>query len=448
MNSKLVFHLIMNVKSLFKNKLTLVNDYLHATKVSVIVMYHLTRYVFMGDYDSRMIDLIHSLSEQNMLYVKMFQALAGSNDFLSEKVQDYLTIFSDSAPYKDIEEDYEVMCDYIDDIGKKHPEYKITNISAKPIHSGTVSLVYDGNIGDKEVVIKYVRNGIKQTIEQSIKEMEIIIKIVSLVPNIKSLNLGYIFKENIPTLLEQTSMKIELSNLTQFRNKVIEYDYDYIKVPEPYAVYTEDNDSIFVMEKLNGRRIDEIEEDEKETYGMLLAKEAINSIMNIGIYHDDLHMGNIIFLKEDDIYKIGLIDFGIISRLSEIEQITLSSFYISLGMGMYVDAAKTLISTTVSNKKILEKMDNDKQDKLLDELAIIIKQTYTNIDTLSIDYISKTNKLFDEHNLILSPIFCRIEIALAMNVTLNKMLETKNRNFISYVQEAISEKLDLDIYEV
>ena len=437
----------MNVKSLIKNKLTFVNDYLHATKVSVIVLYHLTRYVFLGDYDSRMIDLIHSLSEQNMLYVKMFQALAGSNDFLSEKVQDYLTIFSDSAPYKDTEEDYEMMCDYIDDVGKKHPEYKITNISAKPIHSGTVSLVYDGNMGDKEVVIKYVRNGIKQTIEQSIKEMDIIIKIVSLVPNIKSLNLGYIFKENIPTLLEQTSMKNELLNITQVREKILEYDYEYIKVPEPYSVFTQDNDSILVMEKLVGRRIDEIEEDEKEIYGMLLAKQAINAIMNIGMYHNDLHIGNILFLKEDDKHKLGLLDFGIISRLTETEQLTLSSFYLSLGMGMFEDAANILVNT-FGNKQILEKMDSDKRVKLLDELSNIIKNTYNNSDGMSIGYVSQINSLLNKNDLTLPPVFCRIEIALAMNVSLNKMLETKNRNFVSYIHEVISEKLDLNIYEV
>ena len=49
------------------------------------------------------------------------------------------------------------------------------------------------------------------------------------------------------------------------------------------------------------------------------------------VYHADLHRGNILFIEGND-GEAWIIDFGIMGRLSESEKLTLSSFFISLGM--------------------------------------------------------------------------------------------------------------------
>ena len=62
-----------------------INKYFDAFKLSGIIIYHLSRYVFFGNYDNKMKDLIHSLSNENIIYVKIFQALSGTNGFLAKK---------------------------------------------------------------------------------------------------------------------------------------------------------------------------------------------------------------------------------------------------------------------------------------------------------------------------------------------------------------------------
>ena len=52
----------------------------------------------------------------------------------------------------------------------------------------------------------------------------------------------------------------------------------------------------------------------------------IKSVFYDSLYHADLHSGNIIFMKEkdhqgiNDILKIGVIDYGIIGKLTREEQ--------------------------------------------------------------------------------------------------------------------------------
>lgn len=422
-----------------------INKYFDAFKLSGIVIYHLSRYVFFGNYDDKMKDLIHSLSNENIIYVKIFQALSGTNGFLSEKVQEYLAKYSDNVPYEENEINYQEICDYLNNIGEKYPEYKINNISQKPIHSGTISLVYDGNINNTDVVIKCLRNNVKENMLQSIESSKIIINILNIIPSIRNLGLHHIIKENIECLLEQISMKNELKNLLEMYENT--KDKEYIKVPKPYEIYSKTNDNILVMEKIKGCCIEEIDENDKEVYGLILARQSVETIMNNSVYHGDLHRGNILFIKEDNNYKIGLLDYGILGRLNEHEQITLSSFYLSLGMGMYEDVVNTLI-TSLSNKKLLENMENDKRTQMIDELTKITRQACESTEGFGVNQLSKINQILINNGLTLPPIFCRIELALAMNVTVSRSLETNKRNFMSYLQQVIQEKMNLDIYDV
>ena len=206
------------------------------------------------------------------------------------------------------------------------------------------------------------------------------------------------------------------------------------------------------MEKLKGFYVEDICEEDKETFGLIIARQSIETIMNNSVYHSDLHRGNIIFIKEKDendeiVYKVGLIDFGILGRLNEAERVTLSSFYLSLGMGMYNDVVNTLIYT-LSNKELLEKMDNDDRNEMIDELTKITRNACNSIQGFGANELSQINRILTTNGLTLSPIFCRIELALAMNVNVSRSVETKERSFTSYLQQIAKEKMNMDIYDV
>lgn len=438
---------INKIMKLPKSVKTLIN-YARVSLLGTSVLYYMCRYAFLGDYDQRMIELIESLSRKSPIYVKIFQAISGSSGILSEKVQKYISIFSDNVPYMKSEQDFEKLQKYLEKIGDEYPDVKIIEITKEPIHSGTISLVYEGLLSNGEkVVIKHVRNGIKERMEKALHDAEYLINILNMIPSIKMLNLSCVLKENKKLLMEQTSMGVELKNMNDLLNNTKDTKRDYVKIPKPYDVYTENNDDVLVMEKICGRRINELHEDEKEQYGLMIARNTIDSMMIDGLYHGDLHRGNILFLEEQNVKRIGVIDFGIIGRLNECERLTISSFFLSLGMKNYEDVINSMMGLN-SNKEIIKKMEKDKYDEMISELIDITEMACMSRDGFSSKEITKINNILVNNDLLLDPIFYIIEMSIAMSITVCKELDTKHKNFMSYLQEVIQEKIDISLFDV
>lgn len=455
--------------------------------VCAVVSYHMARYVVFGDYDQRMVDIIRSLSEINPLYVKVFQAVSGTSGILSPVVEEYLLRFSDDVPYglsDNVERrrHIESVADYM---RQQNPSLLLTDVSHEPIHSGTVSLVYGAKLDGRDVVVKCVRSGINAKMREAIDDANSVISVMNLLPSVMNMRLDCVLKENENLLVEQTSMRNELDNLNRVREKL--HCRDYVVTPRPYSEFTECDDGMLVMERLYGKRVDEVTSDEKEEYGILLARQSLDAIVSDGVYHSDLHRGNILFMESeyednccdgdtndgesDDnnssndgsnnsgsgievtkkgvrtVKKLGLLDFGIVGYLSEAEQLTLSSFYLSLGMKNYEDVVNVLLGT-LTNGDALQRMDNDRRDEIVERLVRLTEDACTSRDGFGPRHMREINEVFSRNGLFLAPIFCRIEMALAMNVSVSKALETKNRNFMSYIQQVIESKMDLTVYDV
>lgn len=421
-------------------------DVLRAARVCMLVAYHMSRYIVLGDYDTRMVEAIQSLSEMNPLYVKVFQAIAGTSGILSPVVEEYLLRFSDDVPYNesDAERHFHIK-EIIEYMRQQNPWLTIEELTDRPIHSGTVSLVYGGRIGEKEVVVKCVRSRIDARMRNAIEDATHVLNFLGFLPSVSRMKLDRVLAENTALLMEQTSMNHELDNLQFVREKLA--DRQSIVLPKPYPEYTRCDDGILVMERLRGKRIDDVKQDEKETYGLLLAEHVFDAIATNGIYHGDLHRGNILFMDDDGTKKLGLIDYGILGRLNDAEQLTLSSFYLSLGTGNYEDVVTTLLGT-LANKDTLDAMDSTQRTAVTDQLIGIAEDACTGKEGFGPKHLRLINDIFAKNGLQLAPVFCRIELAMAMNASVSKSLETKTRNFMCYLQEAIRSKMDLNVYDV
>ena len=417
-----------------------------ASRVGLTILYHLAKYALFGDYDTCMIELIQALSERGPIYVKVLQSLAGNTGFLSPTVQEFLTTFSDNVPYSDDEEHMDQIHKRLEFIKGKHPNLVVSNVSEKPIHSGTVSLVYSAMLGDTPVVIKCNRRGIRLKMIKAIEEAEYVVAALGLIPSIRTLNLPSILSENRLSLIDQTSMGYELGNLTELRRNI--QDRDYVIAPRPYPEFTESFDDMLVMDKITGRRLNEVPVEDNEAYGTLIAHQCVDSIIKDGVYHADLHRGNILFIEGNDgAKKLGLLDFGIMGRLSESEKLTLSSFFISLGMGNYDDVVSSLIATVI-NGDALSAMNPIERKRMVADLVTLTEDACASRDGFTPQHMRHINDVFTEHGLKLAPVFCRIELALAMNMSVSKSLETKEKNYMSYLRDVIKEKMDLTVYNV
>lgn len=135
----------------------------------------------------------------------------------------------------------------------------------------------------------------------------------------------------------------------------------------------------------------------------------INTFMTKRIVHMDLHIGNILFLRDDDgTPKIGIIDFGMIGNLTKWE----GKFFLK---GLEYFSKREYINLLSSIAKNL--YDKDKaDDNIIENIDIII-------DTMTKAHESKelmgdecmtekdlmfTLQLFYKYDIVINPKFCSL----------------------------------------
>ena len=196
-----------------------------------------------------------------------------------------------------------------------------------------MSLIFKGVIGDGNtetpVVIKYLRKNISKNFNASMNNLVVFAKITRYFPYLRTLNVENLILQNIVCLNDQVCFRKELANINLYYRSW--KDYDYVKIPKPYDDYTEQiNPDVIVMEYIDGMKITEIDPEDNDEFGKVLAAFNAKAAFCTSFYHGDLHPGNILFIKNQQavsssdsskpIYKIGILDFGIIGRLSSTDQ--------------------------------------------------------------------------------------------------------------------------------
>ena len=107
----------------------------------------------------------------------------------------------------------------------------------------------------------------------------------------------------------------------QFKN------IDYIITPRIYEDYC--NEKCITMDYIEGETITDIDDEDMEEFSNLLIKYSVKGLLYDRIFHGDIHSGNILFMIDENDnenkYKLGVIDFGIMGSFSKEEQ---NNFYL------------------------------------------------------------------------------------------------------------------------
>lgn len=414
------------------------------------VLFDMTRFyissLVYGQTDEHIKTLIGRLGGRSPMYVKILQALAGASDLFSDNIQEFICEYSDNVPFSDEDVKLEELQYKLNQVAQKEPELVITNLSETPIHSGTVSLVYTATLNSKPVVVKVIRPNGKEAMIQALTEFRLLARLASFIPQLAIFRFDMIIKENYSTLMRQFSTYTELNNLLFYAS--VTKENESVKIPYAYSAFTLAFDDILVMERVSGIKVEDIVDSDKDEYGYLIAKQAVSSIMNGGLYHGDLHRGNILFRENEEGKKqICLLDFGIVGRLSEQDRLTISSFYMSLGLRRYEDAIDTIICS-LTNKEVFDQLSEKEQESLTSQLETIASTCCETAVGFGPHEIGQINRILASHQLVLAPVFCKIELALAMNASVSKSLETENTNITTHIRRIIGETVDTSLFDV
>jgi predicted unusual protein kinase regulating ubiquinone biosynthesis (AarF/ABC1/UbiB family) len=416
-------------------------------------------------------NIAYKLAKVNILCVKIFQAISLNID---KSINDELIKYTDHVPYSFYED---IDFDTLIDITSQEGLYIDID---KPIASGMISIVYKALLqkpeenGGQYKIIKIKRKNIEQKLDESIKNMEFLIKVftgfISLLSyfnpdlHINDFNISVELHKNIDLIKEQLDFNKEVENMKEM--KELYKNNDYIKIPEVFSNITKKYSNIILMEYIDGITISNVEETDYEIYAKQVFTFSFSSLLVKGTIHGDLHSGNILFIKEKrekgekgendkPIYKLGIIDFGLVYKLDDDFKNKFAELFIDIYTKPIIEVApEILICGIFEPIECINALPEKHKQHIIQLMAEIIDDIFyknkkgglINI----IDFILKINNYFNENNLKeynirISKNFLKVQMVMAMSQGIGIML-CKDKN-IEMTNQVIREIFHLDLIE-
>ncbi|HEY9677393.1 MAG TPA: AarF/ABC1/UbiB kinase family protein [Drouetiella sp.] len=281
-------------------------------------------------------ELTKDLEKLGPAFVKVGQLLSTRPDFLPEpylvalsRLQDNCEPFSFAEVEKIVTSELGVRIsrafDYFND---------------KPVAAASLGQIHHARMRNgREVAVKVQRPNIR---EQIVEDLQILADVAdfydSHTESGRKYEYGKMLEEFRKTILEELDYRKEARNLDTMRENLKEFEKIY--VPEP--IYDYSTSRILTMDYVHGKKITSVTKLEQiEIDGGPLAEEVfrcyLKQILVDGFFHADPHPGNV-FLTDDR--KIGLIDLGMVARLTPEMQSKLLQLLLAISEGQGDDAAE------------------------------------------------------------------------------------------------------------
>ena len=416
------------------------------------------------------IDLSKRLATKNMMYVKIFQAFATNRNIVSPELNQFFSEYTDNVSYTSDEYDINELKEIEAQSVECEPRLPLRIVNNyTPIKSGLMSLIFKAYIGpgdDTPVVIKYLRKNISRNFNSSMNNLVMFAKITSYFPYLRTLNIENLVLQNIVSLKDQVCFRKELANITTYYNRW--KNYEFVKIPKPYHDYTEKiNPDIVVMEYIDGMKITEIDPEDYDPFGRVLAAFNANAAFCSSIYHGDLHPGNILFIKDRRdstkngdgdpafIYKIGILDFGIIGRLSYEDQEILFkalkyiyqrkfNHIIELIISQDLSEIANANNTTTSRVSIPTK-NTERYNNLREELKrVLVAYTTPEIKFFGVSEIYEINYILNNYGMMFKRSLYRLFITVAIMDSIGTRLGTK-MSYMQYMTDMVVEIFNIKL---
>jgi predicted unusual protein kinase regulating ubiquinone biosynthesis (AarF/ABC1/UbiB family) len=412
------------------------------------------------------IDVSKRLAAKNMMYVKIFQAFATNRNIVSPELNQFFSEYTDNVKYTDDEYDINELKELEARSKDCRPfqQLRILN-NYTPIKSGLMSLIFKGVIGDDgnaetPVVVKYLRKNISKNFNASMNNLVVFAKFTRYFPYLRTLNVENLILQNIVCLNDQVCFRKELANINLYYRSW--KDYDYVKIPKPYDDYTEQiNPDVVVMEYIDGMKITEIDPEDNDEFGKVLAAFNAKAAFCTSFYHGDLHPGNILFIKTlapesaNPIYKIGILDFGIIGHLSRTDQELLLRSMKFMYQRRYNKIIDIIMSCELSEsanpankiQSVVPSKDSVKYHKLREELTeVLIRYTTPEIKFFGVSEIYEINYILNNYGLMFKRSLYRLFITVAIMDSIGTRLGSK-MSYMQHMTDVVVDIFNIDLHE-
>jgi ubiquinone biosynthesis protein len=204
----------------------------------------------------------------------------------------------------------------------------------RPIASASIAQVHRARMRDgREVVVKVRHPGIRRRFEADLSIMAWQALLVERLARLGIVNPAALVELFAVQVCEEMDFRLEALNMCEIGASLEHAGAHFVRCPRPVPGHV--SERVLVMEYLEGVAQDDVETivaggtDTGALLGLGLAS-VIESTLVYGVFHGDLHPGNMLVQPPD---AFALVDFGIVGRLTEAQRTAVLQLVLSTGGG-------------------------------------------------------------------------------------------------------------------
>ncbi|MGE3974287.1 MAG: ABC1 kinase family protein [Bdellovibrionales bacterium] len=276
-----------------------------------------------------------AFEELGPTFVKFGQLLATRADIVPEDfIVEFKKLHDSVEP-----ESYSAIKNILQEHFKTDLNKIFIRFDENPIGSASIAQVHRATLIDgSEVVVKVQRPHIERIIRDDLTVLFTMSGLLEkYVPESRPLNPVAMVEEFFKALELETDFRVEANNMRRFQKNFL--TNPAIKIPDVYLNLS--GQKVLVMEFLDGLPLSHPQALQQEgTNTEKLVREGLiaffRSVFQHGFFHGDLHAGNLIILPNN---QLGLIDFGVVGRLSRKTQDSVAGMFMALASEDYEQLA-------------------------------------------------------------------------------------------------------------
>ncbi len=218
-----------------------------------------------------------------------------------------------------------------------------------PLATASIAQVHRGRLNDgTEVVLKVQRPGIGPKIRSDLNILQFLARRALVeYPETRAFDPVGVVAEFEHSILSELDFELEARNMERVRRNF--EGTDFVKVPDVYPDLS--NKTVLCMEFLAGIKMRDARESgcDMSVVGQRYLTAAYDMLFQHGLFHGDLHPGNVIVLPGE---VLGLLDFGMVGRLTQEMRNNVISILFALQRGDYRTIARLFYDIAIKEDRV------------------------------------------------------------------------------------------------
>jgi ubiquinone biosynthesis protein len=315
---------------------------------------------------TRGLRLRHMLDELGPTFVKFGQLLSTRPDVVPPDIVFELKALQDSVtPFSYGEAEHVILEELGLTVEQLFLEFEEIPVAAASIGQVHRAVLPNG----RRVAVKVQRPDAPRQIEADLELMYQVARVVrERVKALEFIDTVALVDEFARTIRQELDYRMEARNAEQFHRNFA--GHPHVRVPRVFWSYSRSR--VLTLEYLDGVHLRDLDLssytiDERQRLAYLIAEAWMHMIFRHGFFHGDPHPSNIMVLEESE--KIGLIDFGMVGKLTDQDMSKLT--------GLFIDAVNERIDQLPRRLGALGvRYPKDREEEFVNELRDVYYRYY------------------------------------------------------------------------